>query len=230
LIGGGGTGSDERAAEGPVTTADGSPVELYALLPPLGEAELVHGALPPGAPVLDLGCGTGRVAHRLLELGHPVVGVDESPEMLAHLVGVAAVRARIQDLRLDARFPGVLLAAHLVNAPAGPHDLLAAAARHLDRDGGRLVVQWHPPGWFDSVRGGQGGDIGVVRTGLRDVRREGDLLHAVVDYRVGDRAWEHPFTTRRLEIHELDAALAAVGLVRDAWLDDDRSWFSARHA
>ncbi|MFD7654439.1 class I SAM-dependent methyltransferase [Actinosynnema sp. NPDC059797] len=212
-----------------MTAADGSPVEVYTLLPPLGEAELVHGVLPPGAGVLDLGCGTGRVAHRLVELGHPVVGVDESPEMLAHLRGVTGVRGRIQDLRLGTRFPGVLLAAHLVNTPEGPRALLAAAARHLDRDG-RLVVQWHPPGWFDGVADGQGGDAGPVRTGLRDVRRDGDLLHATVDYLVDGRRWEHPFTARRLTVDELDDELAAVGLARDAWLAEDLTWFSARHA
>ncbi|MEU4739575.1 class I SAM-dependent methyltransferase [Actinosynnema sp. NPDC023658] len=213
------------------TAPDGSPVEVYALLPPLGEAETVHGALPPGADVLDLGCGTGRVARRLVRLGHPVVGVDESAEMLAHLDGVEAVRARIEDLRLGRRFGGVLLTAHLVNTPSDGerHALLASAARHL-RDDGRLVVQWHTPSWFETAADGQGGTIGPVRTSLRDVRRDGDLLSATVDYRIDDRTWSHPFTARRLAEPDLDAALHAAGLVRDAWLTPDRTWFSARPA
>jgi SAM-dependent methyltransferase len=37
---------------------------------------------PPG-PVLDAGCGTGRVAIRLSELGYECVGVDLDPSMLA---------------------------------------------------------------------------------------------------------------------------------------------------
>jgi SAM-dependent methyltransferase len=38
----------------------------------------------PGAPVLDLGCGTGAVGARLAELGIVAIdGVDLSPEMLA---------------------------------------------------------------------------------------------------------------------------------------------------
>ncbi|TQM82882.1 methyltransferase family protein [Saccharothrix saharensis] len=211
------------------TAPDGSPVEVYALLPPLGEAEVVHGVLPDGADVLDLGCGTGRVAHRLVELGHPVVGVDESAEMLAHLNGVEAVRGRIGDLWLGRRFGGVLLAAHLVNTPSDDerHALLASAARHL-RDDGRLVVQWHPPSWFDTAADGQGGTIGPVHSSLRDVRRDGDLLSATVDYRADDRTWSHPFTARRLSGDDLDAALDAAGLVRDTWLTPDRTWFSAR--
>ena len=45
---------------GPIAD-DGSPVEVYLLLPPLGEAEMVPAPLPEGSEVLELGCGTGRV-------------------------------------------------------------------------------------------------------------------------------------------------------------------------
>ncbi|MCW2538661.1 MAG: SAM-dependent methyltransferase [Frankiales bacterium] len=39
--------------------------------------------LVPPRPVLDAGCGTGRVAIRLSELGYDCVGVDLDPSMLA---------------------------------------------------------------------------------------------------------------------------------------------------
>src|SRR5258706_13741950 len=38
----------------------------------------------PGANVLELGTGTGRVAARFLRAGYRVTGVDASAEMLAH--------------------------------------------------------------------------------------------------------------------------------------------------
>lgn len=38
---------------------------------------------PPGRLTLDVGCGEGRVTRDLRELGHRVVGVDQSPSMLA---------------------------------------------------------------------------------------------------------------------------------------------------
>ncbi len=60
---------------------DGSPVELYARLAAGDEPSIVHGAIPAGATVLDLGSGAGRIAHALIALGHPVVAVDNSPEM-----------------------------------------------------------------------------------------------------------------------------------------------------
>ena len=47
-----------------------------------GEATFVTGLVEPPARVLDAGCGTGRVATRLAELGYDVVGVDVDASML----------------------------------------------------------------------------------------------------------------------------------------------------
>lgn len=47
-----------------------------------GEAAFVADILPAPARVLDAGCGTGRIAIRLAELGYDVVGVDVDPTML----------------------------------------------------------------------------------------------------------------------------------------------------
>jgi SAM-dependent methyltransferase len=38
---------------------------------------------PPGRLTLDVGCGEGRVTRDLRDLGHRVVGVDQSPSMIA---------------------------------------------------------------------------------------------------------------------------------------------------
>jgi SAM-dependent methyltransferase len=48
-----------------------------------GEASLCTSLVPPGARVLDAGCGTGRVAIRLAELGYDCAGVDLDESMLA---------------------------------------------------------------------------------------------------------------------------------------------------
>ncbi|WP_328605353.1 hypothetical protein OG943_35855 [Amycolatopsis sp. NBC_00345] len=93
------------------------------------------------------------MTHPLVALSHRVVAVDDSPEMLAHVRGAETVCARIGDLRLGRRFGGVLL------------------------------VEWHPPGWFDRVVSGSGGR----RPG--GAARDGDLLSAAVRGSVGDEAW-----------------------------------------
>ena len=64
-------------------------------------AELLIEHLPgPTAPVLDLGCGTGAVGRRLVELGVTTVdGVDLSPEMLERARRTGAYRhLAVRDL------------------------------------------------------------------------------------------------------------------------------------
>ncbi|WP_410666991.1 class I SAM-dependent methyltransferase [Amycolatopsis sp. cmx-4-68] len=206
-------------------TADGCPVEVYLLLPPAGEPEVVHAAIPPGASILELGCGAGRITHPLVELGHEVVAVDDAPEMLAH-VRAETVCARIGDLDLGRTFDAVLLGSHLVNTAldSDRRALLAAARRHL-APSGRLVVEWHPPEWFAAAASGQGGRLGEVAVELADVVRDGDLLSATVRYAARGRRWEQEFTCRRLS---LDDVLAGADLAFDGWLTADRNWFAAR--
>jgi SAM-dependent methyltransferase len=71
--GGGGRG-EEYAARFASLAASGR--EMH------GEATLCASLVPPGARVLDAGCGTGRVAIRLAELGYRCVGVDVDVSML----------------------------------------------------------------------------------------------------------------------------------------------------
>ena len=209
-------------------TPDGCAVDLYTLLPPMGEPGIVHAAIPAGASVLELGAGAGRVTHPLVALGHPVVAVDESPEMLANICGAETVLARIQDLRLGRRFDAVLLASFLVNVP--DHRLrrrfLQSCRGHV-RDGGCVLVQRHPPGWFEEAAEGEG-TVDSITVRLRDLRRPGPgLLAATVEYRAGDRRWTQSFTAERLDDRALAAALAEAGLAVDAYLTEDGAWVRA---
>ncbi len=116
------------------TASDGSPVGLYATLAALGEPELIHGAVPAGSRILELGCGAGRITHELIELGHSVTAVDNSAEMLAYVRGAETVLADIETLDLGRTFPVVVLASNFLNASEqGELDaVLAACARHVD--------------------------------------------------------------------------------------------------
>jgi SAM-dependent methyltransferase len=100
---------------GPIAP-DGSAVAMYAALPAEHEvAAMLHRALPAGGSVLDLGAGTGRLAGPLVALGHPVVAVDNSPDMLAHIqAGTPTVCADITSLALAARFSGVVVSGFLL--------------------------------------------------------------------------------------------------------------------
>jgi len=206
-------------------TNDGSPVELYALLPAFGEPALIHAAIPAGATVLELGAGAGRVTQPLAALGHPVLAVDNSADMLAHVRGAETLLADIETLRLDRRFDAVLLASHLINTPDASQRqaLLATAAHHVT---GHVLIQWHPPAWFDRVdsTSHQAGPVAIT---VRDIVRDGDLLSATVHYDGAGHHWEHPFTALRLSIEDITAELAAAGLRFGDWLTDDQTWFTA---
>lgn len=71
------------------------------------------GLLRPGGRVLDIGCGPGvPISRYLVEQGHPVSGVDSSPEMIAlfraNLPGAEAVLADMRSLALDRKFGGLI--------------------------------------------------------------------------------------------------------------------------
>src|SRR5438128_1765692 len=83
---------------------DGRSVELYSRLPAGNTPALIHGAIRPGASVLELGAGAGRLVHPLIALGHPVTAVDHSPEMLACIKGATTVLSKIEDLALNQAF------------------------------------------------------------------------------------------------------------------------------
>ena len=98
-----------------------------------------------GAPVLELGVGTGRVAARLAALDREITGIDSSPPMLARArenmkaAGVPAKRLRLvegsmTDFDLGMRFGLVFIAAntfqHLLTT-AAQRACVGCVARHL---------------------------------------------------------------------------------------------------
>jgi SAM-dependent methyltransferase len=212
-----------------VIAPDGCAVDLYAMLTPGREPDVINAAAGGGgASILELGSGAGRVTHALTALGYRVVAVDESPEMLAHITGAETVCARIEGLSLGRRFDVVLLASHLINAldETDRQALLRTCASHVSPSG-RVLIEQHAPGWFATAADSEATHDGVTIR-LRDVRRPGpDLVSATVEYAAGDRAWTQSFTALRLGEDQLRKSLADAGLSFDGYLTDDQSWIRA---
>ena len=115
-----------------------------------GEASFCAAILPTGARVLDAGCGTGRVAIRLDELGFSCVGVDVDESMLAvarraapqvpwHRADLATLTPA--DLAGAAGFDLVVMAGNVVPLLAeGTVGRSVAALAALLRPGGLLVA------------------------------------------------------------------------------------------
>lgn len=150
-------------------------------------------AAPVDGPILELGCGTGRVALPLARHGSLVVGIDRSASMLARArirVKRAKLHSRIQLIRGDIRhlpFPGKTFA--LVMAPYGilqsllDEQLLSATLndvqRVLTRDGiFGLELVADLPAWDEyanrvtlrSNRGPHGRPIKLIETVKQDRR------------------------------------------------------------
>ncbi len=95
-----------------------------------------------GGPVLELGCGTGRVAQRLQQYGHAVFGVEHDPA-LARRAGrrIGHRRVWVGDVRgfkAAEPFPLVLIPCNMLSLFQDPLELLRVASEN-PAPGGHLA-------------------------------------------------------------------------------------------
>lgn len=133
--------------------------DLHATGLPGDEAFYREEARRSGGPVLELGCGTGRILLPIAEAGIPITGLDLSPEMLA--VAGRKLAARPPDIqrraelipgdmrqfRLDRRFPLIIIPFRAFLHLLTPEDQRAALSciHHHLTDGGRLIFNLFDP-------------------------------------------------------------------------------------
>ena len=111
-----------------------------------------------GSPLLELGCGAGRVLIPLAEAGFSITGLDNDPAMLQRLSAsisdntserVSLEKAEIEDFNLSDRFTMVFSPcntfSYLPQEPA--QQALLAIRRHL-LPGGLLVLDLPNPGFL----------------------------------------------------------------------------------
>jgi len=219
-VGQGGTGPGPH-------TPDGSAVELYEVTQTHGEDELINAAIDPGSSILELGCGTGRITRPLLALGHQVVAVDESPDMVARVPQTETICAGIGDLRLDRRFDVVLMMSYLINVADDEERLrlLRTCAHHV-RPGGSVLLQQQIPG---QLRGPAVMENEHRRLVISDVEElPGNRQAATLTHTIGDRSWSQRILTQNLSDEYLSAQLAEAGLTVTDYLTPDKSWVRAR--
>lgn len=203
---------------------DGSPVSIYLAVPAGDTPTLIHEAIPPGASILELGSGPGRITRVLIAYGHPVTAVDDSPEMLAHVTGARTVCADLWSLDLPERFDAVVAGSHLVNAAdaADAARLLAVCRDHL-APGGTVLVERYPPGFLAEVTERAGG-IAPVETRFERLAAHDGVYTARVTYRLGQRTWVQEFQASDVGDDELERLAADAGLAIVRYLDADRTW------
>jgi SAM-dependent methyltransferase len=156
-------------------------------------AELLAGALPDrDQPVVDLGCGTGAVGRRLVELGIATVdGVDLSPEMIDVAERTGAYRRLIVgDLHalpsgLNATYAASVSAGTFTSGHVGP----GAVPRLIDLLRPDGLIAWVIalsvwPG-FQSVLSTM--ELEVLHDAVEPIRRDGAPEAVMLVARVGSK-------------------------------------------
>jgi SAM-dependent methyltransferase len=198
-------------------------------------------------PVLELGCGTGRVLVPLARAGVSVVGVDRSAPMLdrarrrirrARGIRAALVRADIRQLPFAERFSLVIAPYGILQSLTRDRDLeraLEAVAR-VTRPGGRLgldlvpdLTRWKEYRRRVTLRGTIGdAEIALVESVRQDRRRGLTLFDEeyIERRRRTRRVHRFSLTFRTVSVKQMTRRIERVGFRVDAVYGDysGRPW------
>ena len=207
-----------------------------------------------GGPVLELGCGTGRVSLPLARAGVELVGIDRSAPMLARARGQIAklpnrriadslslrlVRGDIRALPFDARSFAMVVAPYgILQSLIQPRDLAAtlASVARVVAPGGTFGIDLVPdvPKWREyenrvQLRGRAGNrQLTLIESVRQDPARCLTTFEQRYVERHGDRTREHRFdlTFRTLSVPQMTRQLERAGFAVDAILGDyqGRPW------
>ncbi|WP_350275181.1 DUF2064 domain-containing protein [Kribbella sp. HUAS MG21] len=152
-------------------------------------------------PVLDIGCGPGRIVTALAERGIPALGVDVSPRAISLTTsrGAAALHRPVQEpLPGEGRWGSVVLMDGNIGIGGDPVDLLRRCAE-LVRPDGLVLVEVDPDDDLDDTTpivlrtptGRRSTPLPWARVGTRALLRHARTtpLHPTEDWRTPHRAF-----------------------------------------
>jgi ubiquinone/menaquinone biosynthesis C-methylase UbiE len=194
-------------------------------------------------PVLELGCGTGRVTRPLAQAGVNIVGVDRSAAMLARIPGrvpnpesqIPVVRADIRALPFaDGTFPMVIAPYGILQSLIRAGDLSATltSVARVVKPGGTFGIDLVPdvPNWREyrdrvQLQGNNdGAHLTLIESVSQDRKRRRTTFEQTYVERRGSRKREHTFklTFRTLTVPQMTRQLERAGFRVHSVLGDYR--------
>ncbi len=118
-------------------------------------------AAQQGGPILEMGCGTGRVLEHLAQAGYKMYGLDKDPGMLAFLQANMAPGLRertfiflgdFTSFHLDLKFPLIILPCNTYStlSTSERQETLARVRQHL-RPGGIFATSFPNPALLSNL-------------------------------------------------------------------------------
>jgi SAM-dependent methyltransferase len=169
------------------------------------------------APVMDLGCGTGKWGLKLLKAGYPTTFTDLSPKMLEEVRAKLALWAQQPDLAAKVARAGVTEsdAVDLMQFPAGHFGLIVAMGDVVSicSDPARAIGQVHrllaPGGVFVFT-------VDNHLAALDHFREAGNLEELSTFVKTGQTHWLTKSQEEQFEVHmflpgQIESLLAARG-------------------
>ena len=125
-----------------------------------------------GNPILELGCGTGRVLIPLAQNGHIVYGLDHSPAMLSFLrqripaelqTNVHLVEANMVNFEIEAEFRLVILPCNTYSSfdAQGREKILKCIFHHL-KPGGVFAVSMPNPNLLAALQTNDNPEVEII--------------------------------------------------------------------
>lgn len=202
-------------------------------------ASLIRGAHPTARTVLDLGCGTGRHAGLLRNLGYDICGVDMSATMLEEArrtqPAITFHEGDARSFRLNRTFDAVVSLFHVASYQTTNQDFAAylRTAKSLMAPGGVFIFDfWYGPAVLADppavrVKRLEGGQHKITRIAEPDhnrLRNTVDVSYQVlIESAASARQLQERHRMRYFFVPEIELFLENTGLTLrkiTAWKED----------